>query len=380
MCLFGQLVAGDNVTVEEKRDDDLYMAGDNLNVNAPIDGDLVAAGSDLYIRDTIMQDMIAAGSKIWLSGPVIDDGRLAASQITIDSEIGDDLIVFASGITITKDAIIHGNLIVFAGDVDIDGDIEGNAKIKAGKIKLNGSIGGDADLKTGDLWINGAIEGKTTMVADIAELGGNASFYGDVEYWTDEGEIDFGKSLKNVQASYSEDLIEQCENGTIGILSFATVGFWLFYVLSAFLLIVLLNLGLRNVFSLSALQLDQNLLKSLGYGLIYLVGVPIIVIVLMAIVVGIPTGLFFLFVYIFSLLFGHLFVALLATHYLNNRNEKSWNFWTISILALAVAIILRLITLIPFLGFFISVFIIAVTYGALGVSILEKRKGLQLQN
>ena len=376
--LVGQFQSGDNINIKDTIGDDVYLAGDYLQVDAPINGDVIAAGNDIHIRDSIAFDVIAAGSEIWLSGAVGDDVRIAAGEIHVDTEIGDDLILFGGKVRITDQAIIRGNLTVFAGDVDIEGDIVGDARISAGTIKMNGVIGGDAKLRTGNLWVGGTIEGKSKIIAEDLELGDEARFFDDVDYWTDKGEIDFGNSLVNAQASYNEELVEEAEDYPVGFLGVATFGFWMFYVLSAFLMIVLLNFAFRKFFPGVAKQINENLPKSLGYGLIYLIGIPLVVGISFMIIVGIPVGLFILLVYIFSLLFGHLIVALIIAYYLNNRNEKSWNFWTICVLALAIAIILRLITLLPFLGFLISVFIIAVAYGAVYLTITMPKKGIEL--
>ena len=369
--LLGQFQAGDNINIRDTIADDVYLAGDDLYVDAPVNGDVIAAGNEIQIRDSISYDVIAAGSEIWLSGTVGDDVRAAAGEIVIDSEIGDDLILFGGKILITKEALIKGNLTVFAGEVEMKGDVAGDTRISAGNIRMNGSIGGDARLLSGELWIDGTIEGKSKLIADEIELGQEARFYDDVVYWTDDGEMEFGNSLIDARASFDENLAREHEDFSVGFFGVATLGFWVFYIASAFLLIILFNLAFRKFFPQAARQLDENLLKSLGLGLIYLFGLPLVIGISFVIIIGIPTGIFLLFCYIFSLLFGHLIVSLMITYYLNNRNEKSWNFWTISVLALAIAVILRLITLIPILGFLISVFIVAVAFGAIYLTISQ---------
>ena len=378
--LIGQFQSGDNINIRDTIGDDVYLAGDYLLLDAPVDGDVIAAGNDIHIRDSVSHDVMAAGSEIWLTGTVSDDVRAAAGEINVDSEIGDDLILFGGKVRITPEAIIRGNLTVFAGEVEIEGDIEGDAKISAGTIRMHGVIGGDAQLRTGKLWIDGSIEGQSKIIADKLELGQDARFYDQVIYWTDDGEFDFGNSLINTQATYDKDMVEEYEGHRVGFIGVATLGFWMVYIISAFLLIVLFYLGFRKVFVSAAKQVDKNLPKTLGYGLIYLIGIPIVIGICLLLIVGIPLGFFLLFIYIFSLLFGHLIAALLITNYLNNRNEKSWNFWTICILALAIAIIMRLVTLLPILGFLISVFVIAVAYGSIYLSLTRTKKGIKIKS
>ena len=377
--IVGQFQSGDNINIRDTIGDDVYLAGDHLMVDAPVVGDVIAAGNEIQIRDSVTYDVIAAGSEIWLSGTVGDDVRVAGGEIIIDSEIGDDLILFGGKVRITEEAIIRGNLNVFAGEVDIEGDIEGEARISAGTIRMNGVIGGDARLRTNDLWIDGVFEGQSKLIADELKLGDQARFYGDVEYWTDDAEIDFGNSLINSQASFNEEMVEESEEYPVGFLSVATLGFWMFYIISAFLLIILFNWAFRKFFPKAANQVNENLWRSMGFGLIYLFGIPLLIFICFIVLVGIPVGLFLLCIYVFSLLFGHLIVSLITTYYLNNRNDKSWNFWTISVLALAIAIILRLITLLPILGFVFSVFIIAVAFGAIYLAIAEPYKRIELK-
>ena len=373
MVVLGQFTADEKVTISDPQADDIYLAGANLDVNAPVHGDIIAAGSDIYLRDSVYQDVIAAGSEIWLNGHVSDDVRAAAGKITVHSEIGDDLILFGGDIHISEEAIIRGNLTVFAGRVQLDGAVTGDAKISAGSISIDGSVTGGSQLRTDDLWFNGTVEGPTTLIAQTLNIGSEAQFYGDVTYWTEAGEMDFGNSLKNVNANFDPNLIDQDEEYPIGIVSITSFGFWLFYIISAFLLILLLNVAFRQQFKGAAGQLDDKLLKSLGNGLIYILGLPIIIVFCMVIIVGIPIGLFLLGIYFFSLLFGHAIAALIITYYLNNRNEKSWNFWTIALLSLGIAIIIRLITLLPFLGVLISLLIIAVAYGAVYLYFMDMR-------
>ena len=375
LTLFSQFKAGENVSVNQEQDDDVYLAGETININAPVQGDLIAAGNELRIRDSIMQDALVAGGEIWLSGIVNDDVRTAAGKITIDAEIGDDLVIFGGDVLITKNAVIKGNLIVFAGEIDIEGDVIGDSRITAGSIRVNGSLGGEAILRTDDLWFDGIIEGESILTADSFQIGNNAKFLDDVRYWTEDGEIDFGESLENARAEYDEGLQSEEHDFPIEFIGVASFGFWLFYILSAFLAIILLNFGFRKLFSESAGQLKDNPSKSLGYGLIFLFGIPLIVGLSFLIIIGIPLGLMLLCLYIFSLLFGHLVGSLMAAHYLNNRNHNSWNFWTLSILALGIAVIIRLVTFLPILGLIISIFIIAASYGALILSLLQRRAG-----
>ncbi len=357
MVSFGQTENEGDILISKTQQDDTYRAGENIKVNAAIQGDLVIAGGNLIVNDSINGDLTAAGGELFLNSYIADDVRIAVGRATIDSEIGDDLVVFGGEVILTENAIIHGNLICFAGN-----------------IKINGEVIGKLDIKGADVLIDGTIRETSKIIGEDITIGSNAKFYKDVEYWNNEGEIDFKNSLVNTKAQFNEDLGE--EESQLSLTSFGTTSFklWVFYILSAFLVILVLHALFRNAFSSAVEGLEKNLLKSFGFGLIYLIGIPLLILLALLIIIGIPLGLFATVIFIFSLLFGHLIAALLVVYYFKYKKEKDWGFWSITFLALLCAIILRVLTIIPFAGILLSVVILSITYGALTLKVIHSKK------
>lgn len=369
----GQHEPNKNIRVSEKQYDDIYFAGENIDIDAQINGDAVLAGSRVTIQDTIHQDLIVAGGEILVKGYVVDDIRAAGGKLTIDTEVGDDLIVAGGEVIITKNAIIHGNLINFSGDIELNGKVDGMVKSYAGNLTMNGSIGKEAALFGEDIMINGIITGTSKMASENITIGDNAQFKSDVTYWSDDGQVDFKNSLMGVTAYFDEELIGNRKEFSWNGFGIAALGFWLFYLFSAFLVILLLNWAFSDVFNLAANYLNQHFLKGLGYGLIYIFGLPLLIIITFIMIIGIPIGLFLGGFYLFSILFGHLVTSLLFSHYFSVQGNGEWSFWKISFLSLVLAAAIRLLTFIPFLGTFISIIIIAIGYGLVGYTLLQKR-------
>ncbi|BFP41713.1 hypothetical protein FGF1_25580 [Flavobacteriaceae bacterium GF1] len=374
----GQFEAEKSVTISTAAQDDVYLAGETVSVNASIGGDMVAAGGKIVIKDTIQQDLVVAGGEVHVRGYVKDDVRAAGGELTLDNIVEDDVIVFGGEVEITEDAIIHGNLINFSGTIDLNGEVKGMVKAHGGELNINGKIAKDATLNGGDILIDGEIRGTSTIAAEEIEIGDNAKFYGDVEYWSEEGVVDFKNSLINARATINEELAYDRKEFSWKKWGMATLGFWVFYVLSTFLILLLLNWAFKEVFVKAVEFLEGDFWKSLGYGLIYLVGLPFLIAVAFMIVIGIPISMFLLAFYIFSILFGHLVAALLLTHFLNKRREKPWGFWTLVFVALGIAIVLRLLTVIPFIGWLISLVLLAVSYGVIALAVIPKKGNLEI--
>lgn len=369
---YSQSEANKSISLTEPEQDDVYLAAETININAKIEGDAVIAGGTLTFRDTITQDLIAAGGEINISGFIKDDIRIAGGELAIDAEIEDDVIVFGGELFITKDAVIHGNLICFSGDVILNGTVKGFIKVYAGDLVINGTVMNGAEIYAGDLSLNGEISGKTKIVAEDIVISDNAKFYGDVEYWSESGAVDFKNSLDGEKAIFNEDLARKNKDFPWEFFGVAAIGLWLFYLASAFLIILICNALFKKFFSKTITLLDKNILKSFGYGLIYIFGLPILILLTFIILIGIPIGLFLAPIYIFSLFIGHLVFALLMAHYINKRRNNDWGFWPICFLALGIAVALRFITLIPFLGTVASIVLIAIAYGLIGIKLLKK--------
>lgn len=357
LCTTLSFTQTQDISSRNEQKDDIYLAGDTIIVDAAIRGDLVAAGRQLVIDDSIYGDLTAAGANLSINRLVADDVRIAVGRIVVDAEIGDDLVVFAGEVLITENATIRGNLICFANDVEIDGKV-------IGKIDVKGS----------NVIINGEIHEASKIISEDITVGSNAKFYKDVHYWSSDEQIDFGESLINSRAQFDEALKK--EKSSFSLLTFGMTSFpaWIFYILSVFLVILLLHGLFRNAFSEAVVGLEENYLKSLGYGLIYLIGVPLVIAIVFLIGIGIPLGLFMTGIFIFSLLVGHFISALVIVYYIRHKNEMTWSFWSVTLLALLFTIGLRLLASIPFVGILISIAILTITYGALTLKALHAKE------
>jgi len=371
---YSQYNTDEDVTILEKQNDDIYIAGDNINIKAPINGDAVIAGGTIVVRDTISQDLLIAGGDITIKGYVNDDIRAAGGNIIIDTTVGDDVIIFGGEVHITEDAIIHGNLIAFSGTIKMDGTIMGFVKAYGGDLKINGKIAQGAELRAGDLSIYGEITGATKMIAEDIKIGDSAKFFDDVEYWSESGAVNFKNSLVNTSANFSEDLAREEHDLPWEFFGIAAIGIWIFYILSACLIIFIFNILFRKFLSKTILSLEGHMIKNFGYGLIYLFGLPLLILICFVTLIGLPIGLLLGAFYLFSILVGHLVVALLIAHYINKKNQNSWGIWMLSFVALGIAIVLRCITFIPFLGAIISLIIIAIAYGWVILSLKKNNK------
>ena len=357
MACLGQPENSSEIRINETQQDDTYQAGETIRVDAVVHGDLVIAGGKLTVNDSVIGDFTAAGGELYLRGYVADDARLTFGRATIDSEIGDDLIIFGGEVTITENAVVHGNL-----------------KFTGGKINMKGKVLGDMTVKGGEVLIDGSISGTSKIIVEELSLGPKAQFYKEVQYYSEDGEIDFNTALVRTEAQFNEELADDASDLSMTTLGTKSLKMWLFYILSSFLVILVLHALFKDAFSNAVGDLDHHWLKHFGVGLIYLIGIPIAILIAFLMIIGIPLGLFTAAVFIFSLLLGHMVAALLLAYYLRNKKDKAWGFWAVTLMALLFVVVLRALTMIPYAGIVLSIVVLAITYGALTMKVIYSKK------
>jgi hypothetical protein len=353
ISLQAQFMGGEKVIISEPYPDDVYIAGGEVSINAPVYGDCVLAGGNISVNDTVASDLIIGGGDIEINGFIGDDVRVAGGNVTITGEIMDDLIVFGGDVKISPQSVIHGNIVSYSGEVAMDGRVKGGAKMSGGQISIDGTIEGPATLSAGNLII-----------------GQNAQFLSNVGYWSENGEVDFGNSVQNGEARYDTSLGWETNNYSdettwIGISFF----FGFMFILGGLLLLLLLEWAFGSWFTEASNQVMAGWPRSLGIGVLYVIGVPVLILFSFIIIIGIPVGLFATFLYLFSLFFGNFVAALILTHLWKARKGKNWNVLITALVALLVAIVIQLLTSIPLLGALISFIVLCISYGAIILAI-----------
>ena len=355
-----------NITITNEVKEDLYLAGGNILIDAPIRGDLICAGGEVTVQDTVTEDVLLVGGTLKLSGYIGDDLRVAGGTISITGDIIGDLIIAGGEVMVSKDATIHGRINMVGGKLTMNGTVKGTANLAGGEIFWNGTAENDLSVKGSSLNFNGTVKGKSTLAAENITLGSNAKFYGDVEYWNAEGNLDFGNSLQNgATATYNESLKVSDTDFDWRHLGVGLVAFWIYRLLAAALFIVLFIWMFHRYFSKISIETTHNFTNHLGYGILYILGFPILIILAFMTVIGIPVGIMLMTVYGFTIGLGHILVSVLIAYGLNSYYDKNWNRQILFLVSVASYIALKFVCIIPFLGFLVSFVVVAAAYGTI---------------
>jgi hypothetical protein len=363
---------GTNVYINQPVYEDLYIAGGTITINAPVFGDLVCAGGVININDTIGNDIIIFGGTITFDGVVGDDIRCAGGQLYVHKNITGDLVIAGGMVSIGKNVIIGGGLLIAGGEVTLNGIVTNSIKAGVGTFVFNGRAEKDMDIRGGEIQINGTVMGPSVLAANKISISDNASFNNDVRYWSGRGAIDFGQTIKKGKATFDPSL--KIRTGRWYYLGKYTVLGLLWYIGTVFLMITMLQYLFGRTLQKSGDTVFNTTLKSLGYGALFFVAVPVITVIAFITIIGVPVGLLLVFNYIMLILLATVITSLVAAHWLNNRFKYNWGYWRLVFAALGCFVVLKILSMLPFLGWLIMLLTVCMAFGAILLNINWKRR------
>ena len=350
-----EMVAADHqytLGAAEVLEDDLLVAGDTIMINGDVSGDLIAAGGSIKVAGRVDDDAWIAGGSLIIDGKIGDDLRAAGGDIRLRGSVADN-------------AMIAGGTITTSSNSDVVGDLD----VAGGSIEIAGHVGSDLSCGGGSVVIGGVIDGNATICADKIQILQSARIQGDLKYTSDkEIEIPEGTVIGDVVYKRSEKKVEDIYSKTTSsIISFLSI-----------LLIGLLMVRFTGNTTIRVSDtIAAHFLKSLGSGVLLLIVIPLIALILMLTVIGIPLGLIVLFAYIVILYISKIFVGLAIGRRILTyaKQEISSPYWHLIVGLIVIAFATR----IPLLGFLISLIVILAGLGALVMawkSMSDESKGM----
>ncbi len=311
---------------------DLYAFGGGVDIQADVQGDLVAGGGRVVTAGRVEGNLIVAAGSVVIGGTVARNVRGAGGAVTITGHVGRNLNAAGGTVVLSPKAVIEGRARLVGGEIRVAGTVANRLYAAGAVIVLGGEIQGDVEL-----------------VAQEIEVLPTTRITGSLTYWSPrDARID---SQAKIQGGVTHNLPEMpralARTGT----ALVTVSRLLFMGG-----LMVTGVGLYLLFPGFTVHCSHTIgsdpVKSLGIGLLLVVLLPVIAILTMLTILGIPLGLILFVLYFAALLVGFLIAAFFlgdvgARAFLREgRRSKSVRVvWLI--LALAV---LALANQVPFLG------------------------------
>lgn len=302
-----EIVAGGDRTISQPVDKDLFLAGGQVAITTEIEGDAFVAGGQINIGGTIGGNLIAAGGNITVTGQVTGNIIVAGGQVMID-----------------QNARVGGYVLAGAGQVTINGQIAGPVKMGAGKLTVGNeaSIGGnlEADVAEAEISETATITGEKKIV--IREIKTPKVPMQTVEGWA------LGSALISFLGK---------------------------------LLVLVILVKLFGHMLKPAKDWLKLLWPTMGWGLIVLVITPVLTVILLLTIVGIPLAFILMMLYLITMYLSSLVTAGAVGNWMV---EKNWLRTENKYLeAIAGLVVITILGKIPLIGGMISFVVLLLGLG-----------------
>jgi len=346
-----------NIPEEEITNDDLYAGANVITIDGTINGDVWAAARTISIGGLVDNSVMAIAQTINISGEIGHTVRVAGETISISGDIAGDLLVAGNKITIADNTHIKGDLL-FGGEVIlINGIVDGDIKGGGGEITIGNKVGGDIILEVSEL-----------TILSTANIRGNLTYTGE-----NRAVVQSGAQINGITThKLSEAKEDQSESFFLTLLSSIKtklIGF-LMALLTGLLIILVAPKQLASI----AESISSSPGPSAGWGALLLFATPIAAVVICITIIGLPVGLITLALWGISIYLAQIPVGLFLGQWIISHFRDVEDTRGIMIGALATGlIILKLLSLIPHLGFFIGLAVVLFGLGSLIANIRRQK-------
>ncbi|MDO4963622.1 MAG: hypothetical protein Q4E75_05990 [bacterium] len=317
----GYVKIGDNVTVKRDVIHNFFAIGNSVTTRSNVDGISFVIGNNLKINDNSEYEFIVGNS------------------ININSNIEKDLFILGNSINITSSQV-ERDIYILGSSVDISSNIEGNAFIMASSLVLD----------------NMTIKGDLLLNSSTIMFGDNVTIEGNIKY----NESSVVSGIENVKYKSVEKYKIESENKEYSILNNLYSKFK--SMLSLLLVGIILLLICPSLFDKINLKYSlKSIMKNLLIGLFILVVVPIICILLLTTVIGLPLSLIILAIYFICIYISQILTSYFIGNILLTKVFKAKDNRFISLLI--GVLLIKLISLIPVIGAFISLVVLLIGLG-----------------
>jgi cytoskeletal protein CcmA (bactofilin family) len=267
---------------------DLYLFGGDVEIAGTIKGDAIVSSGRLKVPGKVDGSLSVLAGDIEIAGTIGRSLRVAGGDVSLSGDVGGDVVVAGGSVTIEKTATVTGDLVVAGGDVSV-----------------LGPIGGDVRGHVGSLTIDARVGGNVHVHADDVRLRTHTRIAGDLAYTSrKEARIELGATVTGKRQHTEPARFYPGDNLASW---FASPIFRLLCALFAGLVFVLL---LPRAAAVVADGIRGAPASSFVLGLVLLILTPVLILILLVTVVGIPIALILLASYACVLYLSQIFLGL----------------------------------------------------------------------
>jgi hypothetical protein len=331
------------------------LASENVKVNAEVDGDLLIAAGDINVSGLISGDLMVAGGEVIITAELKDDLRAAGGQVSLCSRVAGDVAIAGGDVDVCADAVIVDRAWLAGGDVKANGRFEKKLVIKGGDVVLAGVFANGVRIEArhlevlADARIIGDLEYTSPYPATIhqdATITGEENYTISNPWWgSNNGKLDAGELLFGAIIAFIAIVF------SLAVTSLIVSGF------------------LPNTYAQTPNIIRTQFLKCLAIGLLFVLATPLLLMLLIVSIIGIPLAIIFFFAYVLMFFIGFFASVMLFadSFYKHFRKSESKSMLAHIVSVVIVTLLVALFSQLPIFG---SLFIILLTLSGIGAVVL----------
>jgi hypothetical protein len=290
-----------------------FITGGIIELDGRVRESAFVSGGDVNVGGQIGRNLYAAGGDVRLAGQVNGDARMAGGKLRVSPE-----------------ARVDGDLTLAGGSIVVDGAVGEDLGAYGERITVNGSVGGDVELA-----------GEELRVGPDARIAGELVYRSSDEIVVEQG----AQVAGGVHREAHERRWERAAEG-------ASIVGGIALTLGMVLLGALLVLGMPQFSREAGAAIRLQPWHSLGLGCAMLLGVPLLLVMLVVTIIGIPLAVVLAFGYAVLLALGYLVGAIFLADFTLERIDpvKLGSAWWRTLFLLLAVVGIALVNQVPIVG------------------------------
>ncbi len=167
--------AGDTVINE-----DISKAAGSLEIprSTTVNGNVTLNLGELTILGVINGNVFSNMGQVNITGDVNGNVETNMGQVLISGNVGGDVKARMGEVIV--EGSVGGNLTTDLGAAEVAGTVGGNINSGFGELRINGVVAGNVNSIGGNVFINGIVEGDVILEQGVVELGPEAVVTGQI--------------------------------------------------------------------------------------------------------------------------------------------------------------------------------------------------------
>jgi cytoskeletal protein CcmA (bactofilin family) len=286
----------DSVYIKEDEvvEGNMYIASNNITIEGVVNGDLIALGQNINVKGKIMGDIISVSQNLNVEGEIGGNIRSITNTASlINTTVKRNVNLIGTNILINENSNINWDALILAGVAEMRGTVQGSLHGMVDKLLISGDVNKDVSFTINQN--NNYYQDEPIKITDDSNIKGDFNYSYNKNLNIDEslvaGAINFNK--KDIENNWQKNIW----NFIIAVFSALVVG------------LVFISISKKEMAIIQE-KVNSRYKKSLLIGLGILFLTPIISVILMLTIIGIPLGFIMLIFWFILLYFAQIMVGL----------------------------------------------------------------------